>query len=87
MGGFRRTLTLEQVRTLVEDTAAALRIPVQVVGATAGGHDSDYVEVFHRRCTHEPCRLVVGIDCSGSGDSDVQRAVEARLREHPELHR
>jgi hypothetical protein len=81
-------LTLEQVRTLVEDTAAALRIPIQVVGATAGGHDSDYVEVFLSiaECTHEPCRLVVGLDRSGS-DSDVRRAVEARLREHPDLHR
>jgi hypothetical protein len=81
-------LTLEQIRMLVEDTAAALRIPMQVVGATAGGHDSDYVEVLVSiaDCTREPCRLVVGIDRGGS-DSDVRRAVEARLREHPHLHR
>ena len=81
-------LTLEQIRTLVEDTAAALQIQMQVVGATAGGHDSDYVEVFLSiaDCAREPCRLVVGIDRGGSL-VDVQRAVELRLREHPELHR
>ena len=81
-------LSLEQIRTLVGETAADLHLPAEVVAATPAGHDSAYVEVLLSiaGCAREPCRLVVALDRSGT-TADVRRVIETRLREHPELHR
>jgi len=81
-------LTLDQIKNLVDEATSDLELPAKVVAATPGGHDSAYVEVFMSigGCAQEPGRLVVGIDRSGTAP-EVRRVIEARLLEHPQLHR
>jgi hypothetical protein len=51
-------VSFEGIIALVDEAAAALRIPAKVVAATPGGDDRSYVEVIMtvESCAGEPCR-------------------------------
>ncbi len=80
--------TLEALRHIAQDVAAAHDPKLKVVAAalTSGGSAYAELTVTIEGCSAQPCTLIIGVDRTAN-EAAIRTAIENNLREHVDRHR